>query len=73
MSNANLEMWQARLERNESAYESKLADMDRREKAYKGDRELTARVVGDRPGKFLHPPAKGDGQTEEGREESQDH
>ena len=54
MSNANLEMWQARLERNESAYESKLADMDRREKAYKGDRELTARVVGDRKRKANH-------------------
>ena len=54
MGNANLEMWQARLERNESAYESKLDDMDRRERAYKGSRVLDIRVAGDRKRKANH-------------------
>lgn len=54
MGNANLEMWQARLERNESAYESKLDDMDRRERAYKGSRVLNIRVAGDRKRKANH-------------------
>ena len=54
MGNANLEMWQSRLERNESAYESKLDDMDRRERAYKGSRVLDIRVAGDRKRKANH-------------------
>lgn len=54
MGNANLEMWQSRLERNESAYESKLDDMDRRERAYKGSWVLDIRVAGDRKRKANH-------------------
>lgn len=54
MGNASLEMWQSRLERNESAYESKLDDMDRRERAYKGSRVLDIRVAGDRKRKANH-------------------
>ena len=54
MGKAQLSLWQQRLDRNESAYEARLADMDRRERAYKGTRELIARVAGDRKKKAAH-------------------
>lgn len=54
MGKAQLSLWQQRLDRNESAYEARLADMDRRERAYKGTRELVARVAGDRKKKAAH-------------------
>lgn len=39
-SNRNLQLWKERLERNLSAYQTDLENMDRREKQYKGAREI---------------------------------
>lgn len=45
---SKLEMWQSRLQRNETAYNRQLSLMTSREDAYKGSRKLTVRVAGDR-------------------------
>lgn len=52
--NSKLDLWQERLRRNEAAYQRCLDDMDRRERVYKGSRQLTPRVVGDRKKKAAH-------------------
>ena len=49
-----LKLWQERLEKNEAAYEEKLAKMDRRESVYRGARELSRKVAGDRKSKAAH-------------------
>ena len=54
MGKYELDLWKERLSRNESAYESKLADMDERENVYRGTRELKQKVVGDRKKKAEH-------------------
>lgn len=38
--NKNLAIWQGRLDRNLSAYSGEIDDMERRERQYKGDREI---------------------------------
>ena len=43
-----LRMWQGRLKRNEGSYQDQLSSMDRREALYRGGRELSPRVEGER-------------------------
>lgn len=50
----NLAMWQARLQRNESAYSHRLAAMDERERIYKGSRKIDKRVIGDYTDEAAH-------------------
>lgn len=54
MSKAQLELWQQRLARNESAYQAKLDKMDQRERVYKGSRKLRAKVPGDLKQEAIH-------------------
>lgn len=48
VKNKNLDIWQDRLDRNLSAYGGELADMDRRERQYKGDREIEPTTSNDK-------------------------
>ena len=50
----NLALWQARLQRNESAYSHRLAAMDERERIYKGSRKIDKRVIGDYTDEAAH-------------------
>lgn len=50
----NLALWQARLQRNESAYTHRLAAMDERERIYKGSRKIDKRVIGDYTDEAAH-------------------
>ena len=50
----NLTLWQARLQRNESAYSHRLAAMDERERIYKGSRKIDKRVIGDYTDEAAH-------------------
>lgn len=50
----NLALWQARLQRNESAYTHRLAAMDEREQIYKGSRKIDKRVIGDYTDEAAH-------------------
>lgn len=50
----NLTLWQARLQRNESAYTHRLAAMDEREQIYKGSRKIDKRVIGDYTDEAAH-------------------
>ncbi len=43
-----LRMWQGRLKRNEGSYQDQLSSMDRREALYRGGRELSPLVEGER-------------------------
>lgn len=49
-----LELWQARLAANETAYEGELMQMDRREALYRGDHTITAMTRDDRDAKTPH-------------------
>ena len=49
-----LELWQDRLAKNDSAYSSETAQMDRREALYKGSRSIRGLVKDDRTKKAVH-------------------
>ena len=86
-NNDKLRLWQDRLSRNESAYESEASRMDEREALYAGVNQLRAIVRGERKTQTphvrnicaelieaqKHPAAEGHGPAEEGRDEGQAH
>ena len=51
---AKLQLWQDRLAANETKYAGQTELMDRRERQYRGDKDLTPIVRGERTRKAVH-------------------